>query len=220
MLLFLCFVIITILIVILIISSELRLHVYNFEYSNYKSPNKKNKIKIELYLFGIIKVLSIKLRKERMNNNITKNIIKEKILNIRDNGTKLNLFDKYNIGSITNIIVKVLMSKVELRKFLLNAFIGTDEASLTSILVGILYIIIPNILRTRVKKYNNNKYNVKISPIYDESNKIYIHFECIISIKVVHIINMLKNAKYGKESNSNYERKSNRKLNANCYGKH
>ncbi|MBR3673755.1 MAG: hypothetical protein IKN65_05705 [Clostridia bacterium] len=99
--------------------------------------------------------------------------------------------------------------------FKLKVFLDTENAIITSYLVGIISIIIPNLLQRNIKNVNSENFNFKILPIYKNQNFIYLKLNSIFSIKLVHIINMLK--VIGGDKN---ERTSNRKLNVNCYGKY
>ena len=64
-------------------------------------------------------------------------------------------------------------------------------------------------------KYNNELYKWSVIPRYKYSNFVSLKLNCIISIKTVHIINMFKVI-----GGNKYEGSSNRRLNANSYGKH
>ena len=93
--------------------------------------------------------------------------------------------------------------------------IGTENIILTSFLVGIISAVIPNLIRSNIKSYDENNYELEILPNFKEQNYIYLNFNGIISIKLVHIINMFKLI-----GGINDERAPNRRLNANSNGKH
>ena len=80
----------------------------------------------------------------------------------------------------THINIKNLDLKIEL---------GTENASLTSIVVGILSTIIAITIRNQIKNQEEQKFSV--TPIYINQNLINIAFSGIFEIKMIHIINII-----------------------------
>jgi len=165
---------------------------------------------ISLNLFNKLRWLSIKLDRKKI----------EKIRN----GTKLKIFNKMldtkvlrKYKNAKQILKKdwkhVLknLDKVKIEKIDIQSKLGTENAAVTAISVGLISAILGIILASKTE---NPKY--KIEPVYIDKNYIYLSINCIIRIKLVHIINM--NKKLGKEVYQNYGRTSNRRTYANSNG--
>ena len=73
---------------------------------------------------------------------------------------------------------------------------GTEDAAITAIGVGLCYIIISNFLKEKIKEYKNIDYN--ILPIYQNKNILKIELDSIITLKMENIINIIKFMKKGK----------------------
>ena len=76
-----------------------------------------------------------------------------------------------------------------IKKLDLKIELGTENASLTSIIVGILSTIIAITIRDKMKNQEKQKFIVK--PIYNNQNLINIEFTVIFEIKMTHIINII-----------------------------
>lgn len=197
---------------IILIFSEVKIILNNFEYYT----DKFNKIpqfegKIRIYFLGKIRIFSKKIDSKKTGKLLNDNFIREKI-------TTLKLFYKDNrveqfIINRKNIKKSLKHLKIDMLK--LQIQIDTESVLLTSYLVGIISSLIPNLIRDNIKRCNKQNYEWEVLPIYKNKNSISLKLNSIISIKVVHIINMFK--LIGGIKN---ERSSNRRLNVNCYGEH
>jgi len=183
-----------------------------FEYSTEKEEkNSKYSGKFGIYFLGKVKIFSKKIDNQKTGKFFNNNFIKERI-------TRLNLFSKDDTTSkykIDKKITKELRKNLKIELLKLQIQIDTESILLTSYLVGIISTLIPNLIKNNIKNYNDKDYQWSIIPIYKSKNFISLKLNSIISIKVVHIINMLK--LIGGIGN---ERSSNRRLNVNCYGEH
>ncbi len=214
MLLFFC--VLTILLfffILIILLSDIRLIIDDYKYSNFEKSDKNKQVgkkRIAIYFLGKIKVVEFKIdNKSSIKDNW--NEIIEKI----NKSTYRNKENKYIGGTI----FRVLLNKIQIKKFVLSVLISTEDLELTAYSVGIVSAIIPLLIRKNIEKININDYKIKIQPVYQNKNAVSISLSCIFSIKIVHIINMLKILKSGKGINKD-ERTSNRRSNANSYGKH
>ena len=200
------------LISILLVFSEIKISLNTLEYdTDKKEKESKYSGKIGIYFLGRIKLFSKKIDNKKNNQFLNNNFIKEKL-------TRLDIFNKDNTTEkyrINRKIIKEVMKYLKIDMLKLQIQIDTENVLLTSYLVGLISAIIPNLIRNNIKSYNNKKYKWEIVPIYKNKNYISLKLNSIISIKVVHIINMLK--MIGGIKN---ERSSNRRLNVNCYGEH
>lgn len=211
MLLFFSFIIVVI-VSAAVISSELRINIKQLEIESRENKLKsKYNIAIEFLIFGKIKIISIKLQNGKKFIPILNKHIKEKFNQMR-NSRKITI--KSNMKTIQKLL-KLAKEKIIIKRFKLLASIDTQDVIVTSYLVGIISTIIPNVLKNHIKKYNQKEYNWEIIPKYKNKDYIYIKLSSITTIKVVHIINMLK-ILGGKKN----ERSSNRRFNVNCYGKY
>lgn len=75
--------------------------------------------------------------------------------------------------------------KLEIKNFNLKILIGTEDASYTAILVGIVSSIFP-IFAKKFIKDNNNYWEVV--PVYQDKNFLKINLNCIFSLNLIHII--------------------------------
>lgn len=199
MLLFFCLIII-ILLGLLFCFSELNIVIENLELTNLKEIKRKpNKIKIQFIFLGKVKWFSYSIKKSK-------------------------IFNKVNISQLTQIQPKInsgkillnLIKKCKINQLKLDIAIDINNVEILAYIVAIISTIIPNIIRIKTVFYNSNKFSYKIIPLFNNTNSFYIKLNCIFSIKLVHIINMLKDMK----RRDKYERSSNRRFNVNCNGKH
>ena len=209
MLLFFSIILFILILIFMISLSELKFKINNLELSNFgtKTDTKYN-VKIGLYFLGKIPILFFNLSSKKASKFIKKSYIEKLIKELpKIKNSKVKLQRK----TIWDLIRK----NGKVTTFKLKVFLDTENAITTSYLVGIISIIIPNLFQRNIKNVNSENFNFKILPIYKNQNFIYLKLNSIFSIKLVHIINMLK--VIGGDKN---ERTSNRKLNVNCYGKY
>lgn len=175
------------------------------------STNEKGK-KIEDYTIYIrLRVLKsltwfkVKLNKERIKRSkaINKKIaikakeIEKKLLNNRK-----RVLNKENIEFIKALHIKIDELNLYLKVGLIDSF-------LTSISVAFISILISILLAKTTDKYDNNKY--LIMPEFNADSKIEIKLNCIINIKMIHIINVIYMLIKKKRSVEYDERTSNRR---------
>ena len=212
MLLFFSVILIIAMIVVGTLFSDLRLVIENLEFTNEdKEYVTRYKGEICIYFAGKLKLLRVKIHDSRDKKNEQNNILERKIRKfIEPRDIKRRLGNKKKNLSI-NKIIKLL----KIKKLKLKVILGTEDVVLTSLLIGGISAVVPNLIRDNIENFENDNYKLEFYPVYKNQNYIYLKFSSIISIKLVHIINMLK-IMGGKQ----YERTSYRRLNVNCYGKH
>jgi len=105
--------------------------------------------------------------------------------------------------------LKFLNPRVE--KMNLNVRFSVLDIITTSIGTGIISTILSIILADRIDNYNSKNYNYLITPIYGEKPQIIIELNCILNVKIVHIINIVYMVFKRKRSVNNYERTSDRR---------
>ncbi len=153
--------------------------------------------KLGIYLFNKIKLFQLTIDDDKI-----KNIYRSGKIDI----TKLK--DNKELNKETIRIFKKIKFTIEYLK--LNGYVGTTNAAFTALVITFMNTIIPMILSKRINKYEKEKYEYKIDTVYINQNIVNLEFNCIISIKIVHIINILYI--YLKKGRVNkYERTSNRR---------
>jgi len=80
---------------------------------------------------------------------------------------------------------------MDLEEFNLNLKIGTESMLLTNLLILFSGIGIPFLFNSLVKKYSKEKHRFRIEPLYQNNQLIDLKFNCIIKVKMVHIINII-----------------------------
>ena len=189
---------------ILLIFSTIQIEIKNLKFNSQQLSrhiNKNYEIIIKLLLLKFIPILKVNITK----NKLEKLKLKEKIKNFDFKIIQNNKqFDKKAL-----VIFKELNIDIQNIKLYVN--IGTENASLTSILVPTLSTIIAFILNKKIKKFENQIF--KIQPIYTNQNLVNIDISGIFDIKISHIINIIYilNKEQKKGVRENNERTSNRR---------
>ncbi len=186
---------------IIIFFSKIQIQIDNFKFcsSSKRHLNKDYEIIVKLRTLGLFPILKIPITKTKLE----KLKVKEKIKNIDFKAIEENpRLNKKIIETIKGI-------KFSISKINLYIEIGTENASLTSVIVPTISTIIAIILRQKVKKLKNQKFIVQ--PIFQNQNLVNLSFEGIFEIKISHIINIIyRFNKKEKEGVKEYERTSNR----------
>ena len=196
------FILITILLIgFIIFYSKIQIEIDNLKFCSISKRhlNKDYEIIVKLYVLGLFPILKIPITKTKLE----KMKVKEKIKNIDFKAIEENpRLNKKIIETIKSI-------EFSIPKINLYIEIGTENASLTSIIVPTISAIIAIILRQKVKKVKNQKFIVQ--PIFQNQNLVNLSFEGIFEIKTSHIINIIyRFNKKEKEGVKEYERTSNR----------
>ena len=182
----------------ILIFSKIRIEIINFRFTsmNKKHLNENYKIIIKLRIFNKFTIFKIILTKNKLKNlNLKQDakIIRTKIIE--------NKIDKRVFKIIKNI-------KIIIKRLNLSIDIGTEDASLTALLVAIISSITGVIFRKSI--IDSKKQIFKIVPVYVNKNLININVSGLFEIKMIHIINIIYilNKKEGVKYN---ERTSNRR---------
>ena len=88
-------------------------------------------------------------------------------------------------------IIKLVERNLSLEQINLKSEIGLNDAALTSITIGFISTILSVIFLKLLKKDNKDMCKYRIIPIYENKTQIKVKLNCIISIKLVHIIRMV-----------------------------
>lgn len=193
------FIIFILFIACLILFSTLKIRVQNLEVSNIPvKQNAKYNIIISLHLFNHIKWLKISFNE----NKVKKMLVK--MPNLKVDFKKMEQdFKIEDLKAFTKLHPQISLLD-------LQAEIGVESPVVTAFMVAIISsiiaIILPHVAKT------SSKYEYTITPIYQNKNLYKIGFNCIIELKMVHIINviyiLLKKGKRDKNERTTSNRKS------------
>ena len=181
-----------IILTILIVFTTIQIHIENIRLKipkkNGRNINKKYKITIKLYVFEKINYFKLDITKYKMEKRvIRKNIekLKRKIEKDKNN------FDMKQISKLKKMNIKI-------QKINLKVFLGTEDAAQNAIIVGTISSIIAIIMGALSERKNleigeekEDQINWKIIPLYQNRNLLNIDLNCIISFKLIHIINAI-----------------------------
>lgn len=190
-----------ILFVMLVFLSKVRIEIINFQFFSGRKRhiNQDYELVIKLCIIRWIPILKIRITKAKLE----KWSIKEKVKKI--DFTALEKMPNFNQEMIK------AMKKLDIRINQLNLWIdlGTQSASLTSIIVPAISTAIAVMLRKRIKKFENQKFI--INPIYQNQNLVNLSISGIFEMKTRHIITITYHfMKKEKKGVKKYERTSNR----------
>lgn len=164
--------------IILIIFTTIKINIQNLQYfseeTNGRHVNKNYKLEINLSLFGKIRYYKIDLTKTKteklkIRNSIDK--LEQKIVNNK-NKFDTKVFRIFKYLKINNLNLKIKL--------------GTEDASVTAILIGVISTFIAIVLKNYMKRKYNNHW--EIIPVYQNRNLLKINLNCIFSIKLIDII--------------------------------
>lgn len=196
----LVFIILGIIILIYLIALILILSSLKIEIKKLHISNIQNKLKVNFVLsIGIYFLDKIKLANFTIDNEkITKAVKTEKI-----DVTKL----KYNKLENKELIKILEYSNLKIEFLKLEGYFSTFNTVLSSGIYAFINAIVPIIIARKINgKYINNLEFLNIN-----DNKININFNCIISVKMVNIINILQYLKIKKKGGNNNGKSSNRR---------
>lgn len=196
-----------ILIILAIVCSTIKIDVQRLKFSNGERKNLQYDylIFLELLFLNRIKIMKLTLTPQKLKALNEKVKINEKIQKINVKNIKKDLPDKSEVKELGKKL------DVRLEAFHFHLEIGTKDVIITSAIVAVFASLIGILLPKWVRRYCEEKYQYKIIPIYQNQNVIKLSLNCIIQVKVIHIINIIFTfVKKRKESKKN-ERTSNRR---------
>lgn len=208
MIIFITIIAILLLLVLWIYKSTVRLQIVEFDASN---ENKKHidklKIEISILFLNKLKWFHLEIDKKKM----------EKFKGTKFNKWLNKIVETRIVRDFKNIGEVIIRNKHELdiniEEIDIKIKLGTTNVIVTSFLFVALHIIISTLLATNINEYSKDKHKYEIIPIYQNNNFYDLSINCIISVKIEHIINMIKI----KRSDRVNARTSNRIFNGNRY---
>lgn len=181
-----------IILTILIVFTTIQIHIENIRLEipkkNERNINKKYKIIIKLYIFEKINYFKLDITKYKMEKRVIRKNIEKLKRKIEKNK---NNFDIKQISKLKKMNIKI-------QKINLKIVLGTEDAMQNAIIVGTISSIIAIIMGALSEKEilaigdgKENSINWKIIPLYQNRNLLNIDLNCIISFKLIHIINAI-----------------------------
>ena len=182
-----------------LILAKIKIEIIDFRFCSRtkRHLNKDDQIRIKLCAFGFIPIFKTNITKIKLEKMKLKEKIKDFDFNELKDHPKLD----------RNILTIIKNINIGIRDLELYVEIGTENASLTAILVPIIIAIV---LHKKVKDFDHQIF--VINPVYQNRNLVNISVSGIFEIKISHIINIIymlnrKEKKGVKE----YERTSHRR---------
>lgn len=184
-----------ILFVMVLILSKVQIKINNFKFCSQtkRHINEDYEVVIRLCFF------KIRMTKEKLE----KMKLKEKV-------KKIDLSKLEKMPSMQKEVFREIKRlDIGIKKFELKVELGTENAGLTSILVPAISTVIAILLKRKMKKFENQTF--QIHPVFVNQNLVKIDFSGIFEIKMSHIIDIIYHViKSEKKGVKEYERASNR----------
>lgn len=160
------------LVMISLIFSKIQIEFINLEFIS-KEKVRKYDVIIKLYIWSIVPIFKMKLNPKILKKEKLKLKNLEEKVKVKDKKIFIEFFKKLkDIIKIKNLEVKIQL--------------GVEDAAVTAILVGIISTILSYLLSVKIKKPQNQKYEVV--PLYKETNLLKINFKGIFDVNMIHII--------------------------------
>ncbi len=202
-------------IALVITTGSVKVKILDLKISSEQIKNVEFDIRILLYLFGKIKLFGIQIDRKKLNSPKMHKIIEKAshsktVTEIKE----MNLKEiKKNINT-KDIIYSLKKIKLKVEKLKLKIELDTKNVLLVTYLVPIISTLIAILLSKSTNEYKKENYFYVITPLYENRNIIKVETNCIISLKLVHIIHIIYI--FLRKGRKN-ERTSNRRVNDNCY---
>lgn len=180
-----------------IYNSKIQIEVKNLDISTLREKNnvidKNYEIVVSLLLFNKWKIIKLKIKREKI-----KKIQKSKIMK------KVDLQFLKSNKRTKGILKGIKDLQIEIKELELHIEIGTEDAAITAISVGIISSIIGILLKDKIT--TKNKF--EIQPIYMQKDLINLKLNCIFTIDLMHYIykNILKERRKKNERESSNRR--------------
>jgi len=192
------FIVLTILLFLLLLFWLLCLSNLEIEINKFwlNSNNKKNKklesflFSIRVKLFGKITWFKIKIDNKKINDIKNSKFLISKMFNRFRDIQEIVLKNKQKILKKNNIeYIKKL--SIKFKKLDLYMELCTSSTIFTPFVIAAISSLLSIILVKNIEKYDTNKYKYMIMPKYEEKPSLKINLNCIIDIRIVHIINVI-----------------------------
>lgn len=180
------------LLILVLIMSTVKVNVRLLNISNVKVVEDKiikQKLKIDyninvgIYIFNKIKIFGMTFRHDRKQE-----IKILKFFKIDNEQVKTVAKKMPSIKEIINVL-KIL--KLDIEQIDLRILFDTEDVLITTGITTLISSIIPIILNKGISDFKKDKHKFIVKPLYINKNIIKISLNCIICIKMVHIIDII-----------------------------
>ena len=155
--------------------------------SNEKIFDNKYEITLLFHILGNLQIFKLIIDKNKAKNLKIKNKIKEKIKSKIKNTNLSKIKNSFTFN--TNIIELLEKLKIKIEYINLTINIGTESAMATAYVVAIISSIIGVLLKKQITNSEESKFN--INPVYINKNLLNLEFDCIFTVKMIHIIHII-----------------------------
>lgn len=166
--------------------SNFKINLVDLEINTKNEKKIRYKLNFEIYLFYFIKIIIFSC-----NEN-----------NLKFFSKKLEYIKIIEKLKINNILNKQIQNYFELKDFNVNlekiklyCKVGTGNAIITGYIVTLISIAISFIINRTAKKIDSEFHKFEILPIYLDDLILILKLEGIISIKMIHILYVIKKQK-------------------------
>lgn len=201
---------------IILNSSTIRIRVQDFYFSN-KTKNKwyyDYTICLEIQLWKRITIFKIAITKEKIKQLVKKIDLKKKVENTNFRKVKEELPSKRELRE------QFKKLDINIEEFHLKLEFGTQDVIITSAILTILASLLGGVFARYIHHYEKEKYEYKMTPIYENKNIVKLFLNCIIQVRLVHIIRIIYYFIKKRKENKKYERTSNRRSYDYSYGQY
>lgn len=163
----------------ILLFSTLKIEIKDLEFTlpkKYRKLNNDYEINIKLYMLK-----KIRIAKLTFNNKNSK--INEKIKKLERN----IVIDKK--GFDFTIVEALKKLNIKLERFKLKLYLGTEDAAITAISIGVISSALGIFLKNRLSDKDNTSFET--IPIYKDTNFLKIYFNCIFKTNLIHIIHII-----------------------------
>lgn len=184
------------LIFFMICLSNLEIEIKDFKLNTTNIKHKKLEnylVYIKLKLLDKFTWIKIKIDYKKIKKLKNSKIFKSKIFSKINNFNSMEntilenrgkIFKKENLKYIRDL-------QITIKKLDLYLKISTGFTNLTVYAVAIIASVISIILAKTIKNYSKDKFKYIVFPMYGQKPAIKISLNCIINVKMVHIINII-----------------------------
>ena len=173
------------------------------------NKEKEIKVKLSFYILGRVKIGTKQLTKEMGKKFIEKQ--KEMNRSLKD-------IKKYE-PELSTFLEDMKALKIKVEKFHLKLLLGTEDVILTSSIIVFISTAISCLLPHVTEKPVKKAIVYQILPLYEEKNQYDIQTNCIIQVKLVHIIYVIYRVIKRREIDKN-GKSSNRRAYEYSYEQH
>ena len=189
-----------------VLFSNFKINLINLEVDTKNKKKIRYKLNFEIYLFYFIKLVIFSCNENNINFFTRKLKYKKIVERLKiDNILNKQIENYFDFKDIT----------INLEKINFDCKVGVGNSIITGYIVTALSIFVSFFINKSAMKIDSKSHKFKILPIYLDDLILQLKLEGIISIKMIHILYVIRKQKIRRKKN---ERTSNRRSYANGNG--